>query len=1356
MRRFATAVIVAAIALGPPTGAAAQGDDWSVERDPFDKAVVGKLKGILARNPSDADALARLLTMYRRYRTVAQLRGEYEALLAKKADDWATLVVLGRIARGQGDDDAALALFERAAAVKSDAAVAVELGALLRAAGKNAEARAAFDKALAATGTTKVVKMKALRALADLALAAGDIEGARAYFNQYIALDPGNATLRLELGDALAHAGRHDEAIAVYEETEKRLGSDPARRVEVVARIGQALEGKGEDAPAIAAYRRAIKLVPRGYYLEVELTARIIDIYRRTQTLPELLTYYEQEWTAARRGHFEWDTLARLYEETGDQEQAVVAYKKAVAKAPYELETQRRLIQLLETVGRDKEALAQYEVVVREAPGEARFQIELAERYWRAGEAKKALEVLRRMEGRFPGDGGAQSAIAEIYLRWGKDDLALIALERLARLEPDDPAHLVTLGEQYHQRGQKEKAMLTWKRIANTRSASGYAKLGDVLAEHDAPTEGLVYYAKAIKLAPQNPELYKGRAQIHERQKQFDEAVADWEQALTLWTKPSDRSARREARRRIVAVLQRWDSGRKAREYVDRWQLAFRKTPPDLEAGYFLVAHYEHPTRAVKGEPRATLERLHQLAPDDQDTIQDLVKAYTAAQMWDQAVDKLKILAVIAPAREREVYGQIAEIMTKARRDTEAIDWAQKALAKSPNDPVAYQRLAERYFEMNDFEKAAAAYEQTIALDPRNFKAHFELADIYDLLNQHDQAIELYRRVLRQSTDDDQLLRAGKRAIVLAEAEGSLGELEKVVAPLSTILGHKPVYRRILVELFDHYVEPLEERTRRGPPEVRAAAKAELERLGRGGMKALLDALADESDPAQRAVAVAVLGHLGNKAAAMPLVRVAREEPAAVDPSAPRSAGTLTQALDLESRVAALVAAGQLGDPRVVPETLPMAKHGDVALREAAVFTLGRVADPRTLPALLAALGDGRPSVQALACLGLGRLTDVRARTAVEQRTTDARTPDLVRAACALGLADDGVAALAALTAALTDNAGETQRIAAWALGQLGDQRALPALWAAYFRRVGQDRSTIAWAIAQLGDPHAATAPETTTYPMRAGKLDLAALVRDLPGQLPDSAIPASAIVAHAAAIAAAINVGLGSHRDEALSVLTDLDARDAGLGVGAIVPAAAPPVVVAALEAIGVAILPAVIRRASDDDFKVAARALGVAAKIGGPTAAAAVEQALRSPSRLVRAAATRSVAVLHRRGAMTPTLKVALVAQLTSTDWEDRQHAATALGGLGGDSDVAALVKALRDPWSFVRDAAAAALGSLRATAAVPALLDATRDVNPAVRASAARALVAIGDPRATPRLLELAADDPDDAVRAAAGAR
>ena len=74
----------------------------------------------------------------------------------------------------------------------------------------------------------------------------------------------------------------------------------------------------------------------------------------------------------------------------------------------------------------------------------------------------------------------------------------------------------------------------------------------------------------------------------------------------------------------------------------------------------------------------------------------DLVKQYRQTRKYDEAVGLLLELAKLAPSREREVYQQISEIKTEARKDDEAIEWAQKALAKSPSDPTAYERLGER------------------------------------------------------------------------------------------------------------------------------------------------------------------------------------------------------------------------------------------------------------------------------------------------------------------------------------------------------------------------------------------------------------------------------------------------------------------------------------------------------------------------------------------------------------------------------------------------------------------------------------------------------------------------------------
>ncbi|HET9622456.1 MAG TPA: tetratricopeptide repeat protein, partial [Kofleriaceae bacterium] len=417
--------------------AAQPAGDWGVKRDPFNPTDIARYKAILRASPHDAGALAKLLELYRRYRTLDLLKDEYGKQIDKNGNDVAALIVMGRLQHATGDDARALELFSAAVAKRDDDAQTwLLIGELDKQAARPKDARAAYEKALA-HAQAKDGKRKALRALADLALAGNDADAANAYFQQFLELDPKNAQLWIERGDAMLAAGKRELALDSYTAAEKLLGADPAKRVEVVARRGQALEGMARDDDAVAEYRRAIKLAPKGYYLEVELTGRIVDIFRRKQALPQLLAQYEKDWPEAARDHFEWDTLGKLYEETGAQDKAIAALKRAVAKAPWELETQRRLIQLLENSGRDDEALVAYEAVVRAAPGEARFQLDLAERYWRRGQEKKGLDTLTRLEQRFPQDTGVLSAIADLYMRWGKEDLAIVEYERLAKLEPD-------------------------------------------------------------------------------------------------------------------------------------------------------------------------------------------------------------------------------------------------------------------------------------------------------------------------------------------------------------------------------------------------------------------------------------------------------------------------------------------------------------------------------------------------------------------------------------------------------------------------------------------------------------------------------------------------------------------------------------------------------------------------------------------------------------------------------------------------------------------------------------------------------------------------------------------------------
>jgi tetratricopeptide (TPR) repeat protein/HEAT repeat protein len=1337
--------VAGSIARAQPAG------DWGVKRDPFNQTDIARYKAILRANPHEASALAKLLEMYRRYRTIDLLKDDYQKLLDKNADDASALVVRGRLQHATGDDARALELFQRAVGRKDDDAQTwLLIGELQKGANKAKDARAAYDKALA-HAPAKDMKKKALRALADLALATGDNDGANAYFKQFLELDPGNAQLWIERGDAMLAAGKRELALESYTAAEKLLGADPAKRVEVVARRGQTLEGMAKDDEAVVEYRRAIKLAPKGYYLEAELTGRIVDIYRRKQSLATLLAQYEKEWPEAARGHFEWDTLGKLYEETGAQDKAIGALKRAVAKAPWELETQRRLIQLLENSGRDDEALVAYEAVVRAAPGEARFQLDLAERYWRRGQEKKALDALVRLEARFPQDAGVLSAIADMYTRWGKEELAIVEYERLAKLEPDDPSHLVTLGEQYWTKGDKARALTTWKRLVVAGKASGFAKLGEVMAEHNQPNEARESFDKAVSLDPKNPELYKARAAFREAQKQYADALADWERVLELvGTKPTDRLTRRDVRRHYVTVLTKVGG---ARENAKRTEWEAKTRSGDVEAGYLLVDYYAR--RPQKDQPQKALEDLHKRVPDDQDLVLDLVKAYKDQRKFQRAVDTLQELLKIAPSREREIYSMISAIKTEERKDGEAEEWMKKALAKSPNDPAAYEHLAENYVAMQRFADAITAYEKTVQLDAHNSKAQFALAQLYVQGGEPTKAAELLRKVLRTSNEEETVGRAGRQAIDLEEMLDTLGELEKVLSPLSFMMAHKPIYRRVLVELYLRYVPQLVEREKHGTDDVRKVAHAELTRIGGHGLQPLLEALRDEKEQSQQRVAVAVLGHLGNRGAAGPLVHMARLEP----PKDARRLGTLQENLDREVRVDALVAAGRLGDPAVLGDVLPLMGHQEIAMREAATFTLGRSGDKRAVAPLLKALDDRGPSVQVLACLGLAQVDDARIGAALIKLLADARRHDGVRAACAYAIGARRITAgVPALLGAIADNRGEAQRLAAWALGQIGDPRALGPLIRAYFARAGRSDDELVWAIGRTsgaGLPPAALAG-LGEFPLRGGKYNLDEAIALVPGALPKPVGSGKLVVDHADDIAKGLADALAEHRDVIVAVLGDLDEAPAQLSLGALVQASPGDAKVeAALAMIASAIEPKLIAQLTGDDPKVRALTVSVLAKIDGGKvhgAEAAVARALGDPADQVRGAAMNAVAVLAaRRGAAPPVLVAALVRALASPGWGDRRIAALALGRLGENGDLGALAKAVGDASSFVREAVAHALA--HSAPGLDALLALSRDDVPQVRAAAAASLGTLKDDRARKRRGELVSD-PDPGVRAAAG--
>ncbi|HEU4614021.1 MAG TPA: HEAT repeat domain-containing protein, partial [Kofleriaceae bacterium] len=411
---------------------------------------------------------------------------------------------------------------------------------------------------------------------------------------------------------------------------------------------------------------------------------------------------------------------------------------------------------------------------------------------------------------------------------------------------------------------------------------------------------------------------------------------------------------------------------------------------------------------------------------------------------------------------------------------------------------------------------------------------------------------------------------------------------------------------------------------------------------------------------------------------------------------------------------------------------LPIMDHPESAMREAATFTLGRSGDRRAVPALLQALRDRREREQVLACLGLAQIDDARVGPALIAAVQDASKIDAVRAACAYAIGARRVsAAVPALLAALDDNRGETQRLAAWALGQLAEPKAVGPLIRAYFARAGQSADELVWAIGRVSGGGLAPAPLASfgEYPMRAGKYNHTEALRALPGSLPHPAPPSKLVVDHAKDIAAGLTEALAEHRDVVVSVLADLDSEPERLGLGALTPTGNDAKTKAALAQIAAAIEPQVAAQLTSEDPKVRALAVSVLAKLdGGKThrAESAIGKALTDPADQVRASAMESIAILaHRRGSAPPDLVAALTRTLQTGSWSDRRVAALSLGKLGPGGNPTALIEAAKDSSSFVREAVAVALGEIGGPQVAPALQALAKDDVVQVREAAARSL-------------------------------
>ena len=1253
---------------------------------PSSDALIARYSAIALSQPSSDFPVQRLAELYRA--RDGKLDAWIDELTRKIAQGGperpALLLILAGALRQDSKPERAIQTYEQALK-ETPGSVVAELG-LARLYSEHSQpeqARRHYQAALPLI-TEATLREQVLRSLMTLCLDARDVPAAKQYHDELVKRQGGSFFVKAELGRELYTRALYAEAAQAFSELVKAGQGDNRVLAPALRDYGRALAKIGKRAEAVATLERALGVAGSQAGVRREIYATIVELYREDDRLPELIASIEKRGA---RDSEEQRLLASLYEETGKPDKALAGYRKVLQQEGKDIATRLKVVHILEVQGELEQAVREYEALAKAAPRNPDFVFRLAEALIQRGDRKRALEQLQALEARSGDEQEILSALVDFYERMGEKTASLALLQRLSARGGTDLQHLVELGARYWQDGDKKKAVTTWQRIRTAAKdrGEGLLTLGEVYIEHDMAKEALELLDEAARLEPKQLRFRKAYAVALERAGASagttEQRLQYHERALKLWEQilqdnGSQSPAAREARQHIITL---WSlSGALAPRSVSL-RRRLDATPPDLDAGR-LLAEAEMRLRRY-GEAERTLTKIVTAAPGDVESLSWLERVLNLQHNLPRAIEVLERLARAEPRRAREFYQRMADYAAELYRDDDAIRYAARAVELGPEDAEGHRKLGAMYQKRGDLSRAISELRLAIAKNERLFWVHFDLAELLLGQGQADEADLLLRRVVRTAPDEELIARAARLSLQINLGRNSVEALERDLLPLSLDNPDRPIYRRLLVELYGTLSYPLLHRALRDNPEEAEPALAELRRLGERAVKPLLDALGDSRD-SQQEVATTLLTYVANKSAGPALLAYA--------------GGNAEPRL----RARAMLAVGALGDVSLVPRLAEIVAPGGRARSEgadpvllAAAWSLCRTPHPSARAPLTALSESPAPGLRFFGVLGLALLGDKSASPVIARVLASNEAGPLPRAAAAFAAGQLGLSQLANQLAELTDSANpELAKTALIALSRLKSDLAAERIAVALLSGNADARpATRAAALVLATGSYRRSGP---WLPIPNGELDLNSVLAALTPDAYDAAAERQALTRLSGPLEVSAERAVRSSPEAARSVVEALTGDSERPPFAALLQrASADPEArrdaERLAEQVARRVVTPLVALAEHPAEDVRSFALAFLSRRQEPNAVRAVVAAVEDGNPVVRRAAFAVLRPWHNAAAPR------LIASSRAVDWSERAAAVDALGRIVKGAEPPEALRRLteaasEDPTALVRETA------------------------------------------------------------------
>ena len=536
----------------------------------------------------------------------------------------------------------------------------------------------------------------------DLLLLQKKYRRAEQEYRQTNAQEPQNQTAMIRLATNLVAQGKNDEAEKIF----NALSALPPQSAEVLLQMGNFCSLKGDNQKAQRLIQKALEMEPDNCDLKMK--------------------------------------LVNLYLETGRYEQAVSTLQNFIQQAPGSRYAKKLLVESLLLAKRCQEAGQQLDNLTSIEKKDWELQLLRSKYYLNTRQFQKAITQLQAILDKEPNIPLAHYFMGIAYLAAGMNNLGQQSLTKCLVLSPDFTKAELLLADTYYKNKDYTLALQYTERIRKREPENYRSHLiaGNIHLARKEYQAALEDYQDAFYLFPGNPMSSYYTALCSYLSGNTTNALSSLQTLLQNDPMPTD-AALQYARISCQA--------NKSQQAIECMRQAIKKKPQNPYLHHILGEIYlaagdnenavQEFTRALSLKPnmKASYLKLFDLCGSDKNRLEKLLNdAITSNKNFTEATTRLaklycqkglheKAIATLEHARRANprdpcLANNLAWLYAEYQPENidQAINLAQAAYEKLPDNPAAVDTLGWIYFKKGMYTRAAWLLKQAETFAPSN------------------------------------------------------------------------------------------------------------------------------------------------------------------------------------------------------------------------------------------------------------------------------------------------------------------------------------------------------------------------------------------------------------------------------------------------------------------------------------------------------------------------------------------------------------------------------------------------------------------------------------------------------------